>query len=277
MPRKSIPMALVYDFDGTLGPGNLQENSFIPEVGMSNDEFWDEVNCLSAKLQADSVLMYMYLMLDRANAKKVPVRLDDFKKRGADVGFFNGVESWFDRIRDYGNAKGVNVEHRIVSSGNAEIIEGTTIAKHFKRIYGSRFMYDENGAACWPALAINFTTKTQFLFRINKGAHDLSDDQSINRFVPMDDRPVPFENMVYIGDGETDVPCFRLVKELGGLSVAVFKPFTKNARRKAEQFAKDGRVHCVAPADYTEGGQLDQVVKRQIDLLAARETRNKFL
>ncbi len=277
MPNKNVPMALVYDFDGTLAPGNLQENSFIPDINMDKQDFWREVNHLSRESQADGTLMYMYLMLDRAKAARVPVRRDDFTKRGADVKLFNGVADWFDRIMDYGKAKGVDVAHYIVSSGNAEIIEGTTIAKHIKQIYGSKFMYDENGAACWPALAINFTTKTQFLFRINKGAHDLSDNQSINQFVPMNDRPVPFENMVYIGDGETDVPCFRLVKDLGGLSVAVFKPNTKDARNKAEQFATDERVDCVAPADYTEGKQLDQVVKRQVDLLSAREMRNKAL
>ena len=277
MPSNNVPMALVYDFDGTLAPGNLQENSFIPDIGMDKQDFWREVDHLSRESQADRILMYMYLMLDRANAAKVPVRRDDFKKRGADVSFFNGVEVWFNRIKDYGRARGVNVEHYIVSSGNAEIIEGTSIAKHFKQIYGSKSMYDENGAACWPALAINFTTKTQFLFRINKGAHNLSDDKSINKFVPMNDRPVPFESMVYIGDGETDVPCFRLVKELGGLSVAVFKPKTKDARKRAEQFATDGRVDCIARADYTEDKQLDQVVKSQIDLLAAREMLNKVL
>ena len=277
MPNKNVPMALVYDFDGTLAPGNLQENSFIPDIGMDKQDFWSEVNRLSRERQADGILMYMHLMLDRAKAARVPVRRDDFTKRGADVKFFNGVVDWFDRITAYGKAANVDVEHYIVSSGNAEIIEGTIIAKHFKQIYGSKFMYDENGAACWPALAINFTTKTQFLFRINKGAHDLSDNHDINQFVPMKDRPVPFENMVYIGDGETDVPCFRLVKYLGGLSVAVFKPNTRNARSKAEQFATDGRVHCIAPADYTEDKQLDQVVKRQVDLLAAREMRNKIL
>lgn len=277
MPNKNVPMALVYDFDGTLAPGNLQENSFIPDIGMDKQKFWREVNRISQDRQADGILMYMYLMLDRAKAAKVPVRLEDFRKRGADVKFFDGVADWFDRITAYGKANGVGVDHYVVSSGNAEIIQGTSIAAKFQNIYGSKFMYDENGAACWPALAINFTTKTQFLFRINKGAHDLSDNHNINQFVPMKDRPVPFENMVYIGDGETDVPCFRLVKDLGGLSVAVFKPNTKNARSKAEQFVADGRVHCVSPADYTEAKELDRIVKHQIDFVAARDARDRTL
>ncbi len=277
MVNKNARMALLYDFDGTLAPGNLQENSFIPDVGMKASDFWAEVDQLAKEQQADRILMYMYLMLDKARAAKISVHPDDFRKRGAKIQFFKGVEDWFNRISDCGKAKGVDVEHYIVSSGNAEIIEGTSIAPNFKGIYGSKFMFDENGVACWPAVAINFTTKTQFLFRINKGAHDLSDDREINRFVEMKDRPVPFQNMVYIGDGETDVPCFRLVKDLGWLSIVVFRPHTKNARDKASRFIQDGRVHCAAPADYTEGKELDQIVKNQIDLVASRESRDRIL
>ena len=270
-------MALVYDFDGTLAPGNLQENSFIPDVGMKSGDFWAEVDQQAKTQQADRILMYMHLMLDKARAAKISVHPDDFKKRGGKIKFFKGVEDWFDRITDYGKTRGVSVEHYIVSSGNAEIIEGTSIASKFKGIYGSKFMFDENDVACWPAVAINFTTKTQFLFRINKEAHDLSDDREINQFVQMKDRPVPFENMVYVGDGETDVPCFRLVKDLGGLSIVVFKPYTKNARDKANHFIRDGRVHCAAPAEYTEGKELDQIVKTQMDLVASRKSRDRML
>ena len=277
MPNKNTNMALVYDFDGTLAPGNLQENSFIPDVGMKPDTFWDEVNRLAKTQQADRILMYMYLMLDKAKAAKVSVHPEDFGKRGAEINFFNGVEEWFDRIGDYGKTRSVNVEHYIVSSGNAEIIEGTSIASKFKKTYGSKFMFDENGVACWPAVAVNFTTKTQFLFRINKGAHDLSDDREINQFVKMKERPVPFENMAYIGDGETDIPCFRLIKDLVGLSIAVFRPHTKNAREKAIRFIQEGRVHCSAPADYAEGKELDRIVQQQIDLVAARESRDRML
>ena len=275
MPNKNARMALVYDFDGTLAPGNLQENSFIPDVGMKPSDFWDEVDRLAKRHQADRILMYMYVMLDKARSAKISVHPEDFEKRGATIEFFDGVEEWFDRISDHGKSKRVNVEHHIVSSGNAEIIQGSSIASKLSGIYGSKFMFDENSVACWPAFAINFTTKTQFLFRINKGAHDLSDDRKINKFVEMKDRPVPFENMVYIGDGETDVPCFRLVKELGGLSIVVYKPRTKKAREKANHFIHDGRVQCSAQADYRDGKELDLIVKTQIDLVAARESRNQ--
>ena len=277
MPQKQIPLAIVYDFDGTLAPGNVQERQFIPDVGMTSDEFWAEVDGLSREHEADKILMYMYLMLEKARERRVPVHLDDFRERGREITLFQGVNGWFDRTNEYGKGKGVDVEHYIVSSGNAEIIEGTPIASKFKKIYASRFMFNENGVACWPASAINYTTKTQFLFRINKGAHDLSDDSAINEFVDMADRPVPFPNMVYIGDGVTDVPCFRLVKDLGGLSVVVFRPHTPNAREKAEKFRQDGRVQAVVPANYKKHSELDRIVNAQIDLVAARETLGKTL
>ena len=270
-PHRRVTMALVYDFDGTLAPGNMQERQFIPDVGMTPHEFWAEVDQLASANQADRILMYMYFMLRKAGERGVPVRAGDFRERGRGLDFFDGVLEWFGRINDYGKSRGVIIEHYIVSSGNAEIIEGTPVANLVDRIYASRFLFDQNGVAVWPALAVNYTTKTQFLFRINKGAHDLSDDSGINRFVKQEDRPVPFENMVYIGDGETDVPCFRLVKDLGGLSVAVFPLRTRNARQKAQRFVDEGRVHCVAPADYTEDSRLDWLVKANIELLANRE------
>lgn len=275
MPSKHTPLAIIYDFDGTLAPGNLQENSFIPSIGMSPADFWAEVRDLARQEQADPILVYMHLMLDKAHSAKKPVHREDFEDRGKSIAFFQGVEGWFDRISTYGKKMAVKVDHYIVSSGNAEIIEGTTIAKEFEAIYASRFMYNENGVAAWPAQAINFTTKTQFLFRINKGADDLSNDSEINRYVEMNERPIPFENMIYIGDGDTDVPCFRLVKDLGGLSVAAYPRNKKGARDKAAKFLDDGRVHTVALADYSDGKGLDKIVKAQIDYIAAREKRNK--
>ena len=270
MPRRRIPMAIVYDFDGTLAPGNVQERQFIPDIGMTADAFWEGVNRLSEANQADGILMYMYEMLKKADAAGVPVRREDFRADSENIELFEGVHDWFDRITGYGQAEGVHVEHYIVSSGNAEIIEGTLIAPKFTKIYASRFLFDQNGVAVWPALAINYTTKTQYLFRINKGAHDLSDNTAINRYVEKKDRPVPFENMVYIGDGVTDVPCFRLVKDQGGLSIAVYRPNTPGARQKAETFVHEGRVGYAVPAKYSEGGDLNQLVHNYIRLVAAR-------
>lgn len=241
MSRKHVPLAIAYDFDGTLAPGNMQEHQFLPEIGIDKNAFWKEVGAETREKQADNVLVYMNLMLKKAHAHGVPVRRDDFIERGRNIHLFEGVADWFDRINKYGKDKEVRVEHYLLSSGNAEIFEGTPIFPKFKKVYASKFLFDENGVACWPALAVNYTTKTQYLFRINKGAHDLSDSAKVNQYIEKKDRSVPFENMIYIGDGETDIPCFRLLKEQGGLSIAVYMPGKKGARGKAEQYRKDGR------------------------------------
>ena len=263
-------MAIAYDFDGTLADGNMQEHQFLPDIGMKPAAFWAEVKRLTKEHQADEVLVYMNLMLRKAASAGVPVRRDDFKTRGKAIQLFDGVIEWFDRITAHGRSKGVRVEHFLISSGNAEIFAGTPIASKFKQVYASKFIFDENGAAAWPALAVNYTTKTQYLFRINKDAHDLADNSKVNQYVEKHDRPVPFENMVFIGDGSTDIPCFRLVKEQGGLSIAVFKPRTKGAQFKATKYLKEGRVQAVAPAIYTDGADLDRIVKANIDAVAAR-------
>ena len=196
MPRNQTTVAIVYDFDGTLTRRNVQERQFIPDIGMDPDDFWAEVDALVQEHGADQILMYMHLMLEKARDKHVRVRLEDFREQGGNVEFFEGVEEWFDRINQCGQDAGVEIEHYIVSSGNAEIIEGTSIARHFGQIYASRFMFDYHGIASWPAQAVNYTTKTQYLFRINKGAHDLIDDSKVNEFVEQQDRPIPFENMI---------------------------------------------------------------------------------
>lgn len=270
MAKRHVPMAIAYDFDGTLADGNMQEHQFLPDIGVKPAAFWDQVKRLTQEHQADEVLVYMNLMLRKAAAAGVPVRRDDFKTRGKAIQLFDGVVEWFDRITAYGRSKGVRIEHFLISSGNAEIFAGTPIASKFKHVYASKFIFDENGAAAWPALAVNYTTKTQYLFRINKDAHDLADNSKVNQYVEKHERPVPFENMVFIGDGSTDIPCFRLVKEQGGLSIAVFKPRTKGAQKRAEKYLKDGRVQAVVPAIYTEDADLDRIVKANIDAAAAR-------
>lgn len=263
-------LAISYDFDGTLAAGNMQEHQFIPDVGMDKDAFWAEVKALAEKHGADEILVYMSLMLRKAQSQEVQVRKHDFHERGENISLFEGVLEWFDRISDFGRKHDVIVEHYIISSGNAEIIAGTSIANKFKKIYASSFMFDHHGVASWPALAVNFTNKTQFLFRINKGALDVHDKKGVNEFVPEGERPIPFENMIFIGDGETDIPCFRLVRDKGGLSVAVYKPATREAKARAEKLREEGRVDCAMPADYRIGKALDAVVKAKIVEVAAR-------
>jgi phosphoserine phosphatase len=270
MKKKKPTMAIAYDFDGTLAPGNMQEHQFLPDIDMTPAAFWKEVHEISKQHQADEVLVYMNLMLRKASAHNVPVRKEDFKSRGKTIKLFEGVVDWFNRITTYAKSKGIDLKHYLISSGNEEIFAGTPIAKRFEAVFASKYLFDANGVAQWPALAINYTTKTQYLFRINKDVTDISDNAAVNKFVPKNQRSVPFENMVFIGDGATDIPCFRLVKEQGGLSVAVCTPNKPSGKAKAEQYRDDGRVHAVVSANYSDGSALDRIIKAQIDEIAAR-------
>lgn len=269
MGKKLIPMAIAYDFDGTLAPANMQEYNFIPALKLTSKQFWDMVNELARKHEADPILMYMHAMIEEAHKAKIPVRKSDFKSYGKKIELFPGVLEWFQRINAYAKAKGVRLEHFIISSGIREMVEGTPIHKAFKKIYASSFVFDVNGVARWPALAINYTTKTQYLFRINKGSLDVHDNSIINKFVPKEERPVPFEHMIFIGDGETDIPCMRLLKDQGGHAIAVYNQTKRGQRKHAEKLVKDGRATLAAAADYSEGNHIDQAVKAIIDNVEA--------
>lgn len=262
-------MAIAYDFDGTLAPGNMQEYDFFPSIGIKSEEFWKEATELEHTHQADKILSYMKLMLHKASSKGVTVRKEDFARYGKSVALFDGVIDWFDRINAYAQANNVDIKHYIISSGIREMIEGTPIAEKFHAIFASAFMYDHHGVAVWPAMAINYTTKTQFLFRINKGSLEVCDHSQINKYMPEDERPMPFSNMIFIGDGETDIPSFRLVKEQGGYAIAVYRPHAENAKEKTRELISQGRVNVIAPACYTEGSDIEKMVQAIIDKVVA--------
>lgn len=266
MNRKPI-VSILYDFDKTLSTKDMQEFNFIPNVGSTPEEFWSEVKEMSVKEKMDNNLAYMYQMLDKSNTRKKSVHRQDFVDLGKDVEYFPGVEEWFKRINDYGKSKGVTVEHYIISSGIAEIIEGTSIRKYFKEVYACEFFYDQNDVAVWPKNVVNYTTKTQFVYRINKGVLDPSDNDAINRYVPDEDRRVPFRNMIYIGDGLTDVPGMKVVKSNGGHSIVVYG----NDKKIARELIHDGRANFICKADYSDGMELDATVKGVIDLVAAKD------
>ena len=247
----------------------MQERDFIPALGMTTSAFWKEVKAECKQHGADEILMYMRLMLEKAHAKRITVRKDDFANYGKKLPLFAGVTAWFPRITEYGRAGGFVVSHHVISSGIREMILGSPIAKYLENIYASSFVFDHHGVANWPALALNYTTKTQYLFRINKGVKEVYDHSVINEYVPPADRPVPFTHMMFIGDGDTDVPCFRLVKELGGHSIAVYQPRKKGAKARSDRLVREGRVNFAVPADYTEKGPLDQAVKAIMEKVAA--------
>ena len=260
-----ITAALIYDFDGTLSPGNMQEYDFIPAVGKSNREFWEESNQTAMEQDGDPILAYMYRMLHEAKNSGISLRRESFARSGQNIRLYEGVREWFPRINAYAAAKGIQLHHYINSSGLREMIEGTPIARQFKKIYASSFFYDVDGVAYWPAVAVNYTNKTQFIFKINKGVESVFDSKLVNRYIPENERPVPFKHMIYVGDGTTDIPCMRLVKNSGGHSIAVYNPDRKGASKEMASLIHDNRVSHVCPADYTEGSEMDILVKTIID------------
>jgi len=269
-------VALIYDFDKTLCTKDMQEYAFIPALGMTSDAFWGEVNAMTDKEEMDNILAYMYQMVKKAREKEIPVTRETFRQMGMQIEYFRGVTTWFERIDAYAREIGIGVEHYIVSSGIKEIIEGTQIAENFRKIYACEFLYGDNGSIQWPKLAVNYTAKTQFLFRINKGVLTIDSKSSarLNRYTPENDRPVPFHNMIYIGDGLTDVPCMKLVKANGGQSIAVYDQ--SKGKDAAEGLKSADRVNFVVPADYGQGSEIEIVVKAIMKKIQAVEEMQSY-
>ena len=258
-------VAFLYDFDKTLCTTDMQNYAFIPSLGMTPGEFWAEANGFGRQNRVDGILAYMYTMLREAERKDRPFTRQDLVEKGRGIVLFPGVREWFRRINAFGGSQGVRVEHYIISSGLREIIEGSDISGEFKEIYASEFYYDETGRPVWPKLTVNFTAKTQFVYRINKGVLDVSDDKTLNDSMPDDSKRVPFHNMIYVGDGLSDVPCMKMMRSYGGQAVAVYQP---ESRTGVEELLAKGRVDYIFPADYREGTDFDLTVKNSIRKMA---------
>lgn len=256
---KKPTIAICYDFDKTLSPKNMQEFSFFDDIGFTADEFWNKQEILIERFKADFLLVNMYNTILEAKSKGISLSREKFREYGKKVELFDGVDTWFERINKYGEKLGVNIEHYIVSSGLKEMIEGTSIAKYFKKIYACTYIYNEQGEPVWPALSVNYTNKTQFLYRINKGCLDET-DSSINDMLDHDNRLVPFENMIYIGDSETDIPCMRLVMKSGGKTIGVYKDNDEHKSFLKELLANN-KINYMAKADYSKGEMLETIVK----------------
>ena len=258
-------VAFLYDFDKTLCTTDMQNYAFIPSLGMTPAEFWELANGFGRRNRIDGILAYMDTMIQESNRKNVPFTRQDLVEKGKSIVLFPGVQDWFRRINEFGAAQGVQVEHYIISSGLREIIEGSAIRDVFKEIYASEFYYDESGAPVWPKLAVNFTAKTQFVYRINKGVLDVSDDKTLNDSMPDDSKRVPFHNMIYVGDGLSDVPCMKMMRAYGGQAIAVYQ---ESNRMGVEDLMAKGRVDFIFKADYSEGTALDLTVKNIIRKMA---------
>lgn len=273
-------VAIMYDFDKTLCTRDMQEYTFIPSIGMEASEFWGHTRDVARDEMMDSILTYMYCMVEKARQTGTELTRESLVACGKDIQYHPGVEEWFERINRYGEEAGVTVEHYVLSSGLKEIIEGTSIAKYFKRIYACEFLY-KDGMPIWPKMAVNYTNKTQFVYRINKGVLDINNDVDLNNSSPDWKKRVFFSNMIYIGDGLTDVPCMKLVKQSGGHSIALYD--AGNANKAAPLLAHE-RVDWMFEADYTEGSELDRAMKLLLqnlsyynELKAINETQKKAL
>ena len=273
-------VALIYDFDGTLSPGNMQEFGFIQAIGKKPQEVWQESDAIALGQDASNILSYMKLMHDEARKAGIKLRREDFKKFGESVELFEGVKEWFGLINQYGKSQGVKVEHYINSSGLAEMIEGTEIGHEFKKIFACSFLYNEEGEAEWPGVAVDYTAKTQFLFKINKGILSIRDNKKVNESKEEDNKRIPFSHMIYFGDGETDVPCMKIVKMFGGNSIAVYNPEIKKKVNVAKKLLRQHRVNFITPARYTKESRTYEVVcaiidKIRSDFALAKLTKSK--
>jgi phosphoserine phosphatase len=255
--------AIVYDFDGTLARGSLQECSFIPEMNLAREEFWDEVKTRTRAEDADEILVYMHLMLEKAKETGIEVTKQMLREHGEHANLFNGLEDlqWFARTNAFAARHGLDLQHYIISSGIEEMIRGCSIQSVFHRIYASKYIYDGEVAA-WPGVAINYTTKTQYLFRINKGVENHWDNKAINKYMAEGSRPIPFKRMIFLGDGDTDIPTMKMLTYQGGHSVAVYdEQRERKDLDKIHGLISDDRVDFVAPANYEENSQLDIIMK----------------
>lgn len=263
--KKRPIIAFLYDFDKTLCTTDMQDYAFIPSLGYTPGEFWGIANSFGWKNRMDGLLAYMYTMIDECRKKNIRLDREYLVSCGRAIELFPGVKDWFARINAFGKEQGVEVEHYVLSSGLKEIIEGSGISHEFKEIYACEFLYNEEGLASWPKLDVNFTNKTQFVYRINKGILDIANDKDLNASMPDDSKRIPFTNMIYVGDGLSDVPCMKMMRSYGGQAVAVYQ---KSNRAGVEDLLRNGRVDYIFPADYSEGTALDVTMKNIIRKMA---------
>ena len=268
MKRKPI-VALIYDFDGTLSPGNMQEFGFIQAIGRTPEEFWKMSDGIAIGQDASNILAYMKLMKDEAEKLGIRLTRENFRRFGADIKLYEGVREWFQNVNRYGRDRGVIIEHYINSSGLKEIIEGSPIAREFKHIFAGSYIYNEAGEAEWPGIAVDYTAKTQYLFKIQKGIFSSRDAKRVNESMAEENKRIPFSNMIYFGDGETDVPSMKVVSMFGGHTVAVFDPANPAKRASARKLQRQGRASFISPANYARDSRTFRLVCSIIDKIKA--------
>lgn len=269
---KQTIFAIIYDFDKTLATEDMQNYSFIPSLQMTPAQFWTQTTEYANKEKIEKILSYMYMMINCAKQHHISLTKKYLNDCGKNVKFFPGVEDWFKRIKEYGRTKNIKIEHYLCSSGNLEIIQGSSIYKEFKKAFGCEFLFDDKTKeAIWPKNVINYTQKTQYIFRISKGAYDLTDDDTVNKKTT--NRRILYKNMIYIGDGLTDIPSMVLLNQQGGSSIAVSRGLSNQV---ITTLLKDKRCNYICPPDYRENKPIDRVVKKLIDRASINAELNKI-
>lgn len=285
MAKKATKIALIYDFDETLSNGYMQDFGLIPAFGMKPNTFWRKANAWAADQEADQITGSMYYVTKTAKEKGIRLTMNFFKKCGENIEYFPGVLDWFERINEYGRKLNLDVEHFLISSGYEEILAGSQIRKYFRDMFACSYAFGPDGTPVWPARVVNYSIKIQFLSKINKGLCKI-DDLAVNELMPDEERPIPFDRMIFFGDGMTDIPSMKMVKDRGGNSIAVYAPKKSHEKKKAIKLLSDDRVNFALPADYSEDKDIDRVVKTILDKLAterdleelkAKEEKKKIL
>ena len=267
---KQNTIALVYDFDGTLIPKTMQDYTIIPRLKLRSEKFWSDIMEEAEATDGEVMMIYMRQLITRANSMNIKITKNEFKMMASKIKYFKGVLTWFDNINKYlkHNHKRIKVAHYVISAGHHEILESTAIRKKLKNVFGSQYYFNEQGHATFPKVVVTDTAKTQFLFRINKGKEKVSD--SINSHMPEGLRPIPFENMIYIGDGLTDVPSMALIKKQNGHSVSVYPKGSKKQKKVSNDLLAAKRVDFIAEANYARNSVLFKRICLIIDMISAR-------
>jgi hypothetical protein len=248
----------------------MQEYTVLPRIGIEPKDFWKRVNDEALATESDMMLVYMRHIIESLEHHQIAVKRADFAKMARAIRYFPGVESWFTRVNAYVRRQSsgkVKLHHYVISAGQKEILDGVPIRRHFKRIYASEYHFNHHGVATFPKLLVTDTVKTQFLFRINKGKEAIT--ESINEHMSEADRPIPFQNMIYVGDGMTDVPSMALTKKNGGHTLAVYDPATEKGKATCVKLLDAGRADFVAEADYRKGSKLARRVELLLDAVIA--------
>ena len=263
---KKVIVGICYDFDCTLARGYMQEFGLVQALGMTADEFWAKNKENMKKTGTAPVLSYTRLIIDECERRGIKLTRKFLNECGKNIEYFSGVKTWFKRLNEYAASRGILLEHYIISSGNKEILEGSEIYREFKDVFGCEYLFDKNGVAYWMKNIVDFTLKTQYLFKINKGVTGKDDSSKVNERI--ENKHIEFRNMIYIGDGYTDIPCMTLVKEKGGTSISVY---TDEQKQISDGLVRDDRVNYACKADYSAGSEMDKLLKLILDSIALRE------